>query len=170
MFKYSLILTNREQPRMLNDCGQGPHTCTVARLPFAALAAYSVTLRASSSLRRETSSLTYAAPEDDIMWTPVPLPFLQPPHKLPAPLPTTSQIRKSEDIINQRTDQTIVTIGPDFVGKYGLSTPEREGQTLLYLEHSLPRVPAPRLHATYYDGDDLFIVMERIRGSTLAVV
>ena len=100
-------------------------------------------------------------------WNPVHLPYAKPPDELPAPLPTASQIRKSTDIISQRTGQAIVTYGPHLLIKYGQATPEREGQTLLYLEQNLSDFPAPRLYAMYYDNNDLFIVMERIKGRTL---
>ena len=64
----------------------------------------------------------------------------------------------------------VVAATSDVVVRYGRSTKEREGQTLVYLEEYLPQVPAPRLYAMYYDSGDLFILMERIHGIRLDLV
>ena len=56
---------------------------------------------------------------------------------------------------------------PDFVVKFGSSTREREGQTLLFLEKYAPQVPAPRLYAMYREDGDLFIIMQRFPGIQL---
>lgn len=98
------------------------------------------------------------------------LPYIRNPEGLPVKLPPTKQIREAANIVSQRTGQTIVTIGTELFVKYGRATSEREGQTLLYIEEKLPKLPVPRLYAMYYDHDDLFIVMERIRGPSLDTV
>ena len=88
----------------------------------------------------------------------------------PTPLPTAEEIRSSTAIISQRTGQTITAVTPDLLVKFGRSTSEREGQTLLYLEQCVSNFPAPRLYAMYYDHGDLFIVMQLIPGRTLEMV
>ncbi|TKA25447.1 hypothetical protein B0A50_06314 [Salinomyces thailandicus] len=55
----------------------------------------------------------------------------------------------------------------EVIVKYGYSTTEREGQTLLYLESEVPDIPAPRLYAMYYDSRQLFLVMQRKPGVRL---
>lgn len=102
-----------------------------------------------------------------MVWTKAILPYVRDPDQLPATLPTIDEIRNASDIVSQRTGQTIVIVGSTFLIKYGRATPEREGQTLLYLEHALPKLPVPRLYAMYHDGADLFVVMERIHGPNL---
>ncbi|GLA11789.1 hypothetical protein AnigIFM62618_005759 [Aspergillus niger] len=45
-----------------------------------------------------------------------------------------------------------------------------EGQALVYLERHVPEVPAPRLYAMYYEGKQLFLVMQRIPGVQLNTI
>lgn len=106
------------------------------------------------------------------VWSPVSLPFQRPVENLPANLsiPTPDEIRNTTTIIKQRIGQTVVAVGRDILVKYGRSTSEREGQTLLYLETCLPKVPAPRLYSMYYDAEDLFIVMELVPGAPLDIL
>lgn len=107
------------------------------------------------------------APNQTQPWTPATLPFRCSADLLPATFPSASEIRSSLAIIKQRTGQTVVAIGSEFIVKYGRSTPEREGQTLLFLESCVPTVPAPRLYGMFYDQDELFIVMQRVPGVPL---
>lgn len=79
-------------------------------------------------------------------------------------------IRSSAAVIKQRTGQKIVAVSSDVLVKYGQSTTECEGQTLLYLEQCVTNFPAPRLYAMYNDDGDFFIVMERIPGPTLDIM
>lgn len=104
------------------------------------------------------------------MWKPVSLPYTACHGVLPTTLPTVDEIRASTGVIYQRTGQTVVAVSPDVFVKYGQSTQEREGQTLLYLERYLPKIPAPRLYAMYYDSGDLFIVMQRLPGVRLDTI
>lgn len=104
------------------------------------------------------------------MWTPVRLPYFKPADRLPAKLPTASEIRASPAIIKQRTGQAVVAASPQVLVKYGRGTAQREGQALLYLEDCIPSVPAPRLYAMFEDSKDLFIIMERIPGTDLESV
>lgn len=100
-------------------------------------------------------------------WAPASLPFTRRDGLCPTPLPTAETIRASTDVIIRRGGQTVVAVTPDVVVKYGKSTKVREGQTLLYLEHNVPDVPAPRLYAMYYDSGELFLVMQRMPGVQL---
>ena len=103
----------------------------------------------------------------DHPWMPAPLPYVKHPDFLPAFFPSVQDIRRSTAIIDQRTGQTIVAATPEVLVKYGQSTTDREGQTLLYLERCVPKFPAPRLYAMYYDEGDFFVVMQRIPGRSL---
>ncbi|KAL9093423.1 MAG: hypothetical protein Q9159_000277 [Coniocarpon cinnabarinum] len=104
---------------------------------------------------------------DYLVWKPIPVPFSRDVERLPAPLPAVEQIENSSNILGQRTGQTIVAVDVHFIVKFGSATAEREGQTLLFLEHRLPHLHVPRLYAMYRHGDKLYKVIERIRGQRL---
>jgi len=53
------------------------------------------------------------------------------------------------------------------VAKFGRGINVAEGQALLYLERHAPEVPAPRLHAMFRDGEEVFLVMDRAPGVPL---
>ena len=101
------------------------------------------------------------------MWTPVHLPFERDDGSCPGPLPTVQEIRASNAFITQRSGQTVVSVTPDVLVKFGRSVKYREGHALLYLERYVPRVPAPRLYAMYYNDEELFLVMQRMPGVQL---
>lgn len=91
---------------------------------------------------------------------PASIPFTRSSELGPAKLPTVTETRTSHAVISRRTGQTIVAATPEIVVKFGRSTKVREGQTLLFLEQCVPKLPAPRLYAMFYDTGDLFILME----------
>lgn len=138
--------------------------------PFQALACGLSFRHPSSGLainKQYILRLTSTMSSESGSWTPAAIPVLR---KDCPPLPSPAEIRACANIISERTGQTIVTTNPEIIVKYGLGTPEREGQTLLFLEQYAPEVQAPRLYAMYRDGEHTLIVMERIPGTTLSRV
>lgn len=101
------------------------------------------------------------------MWTPPKLPYYVAADQLPAPLPTTQEIRACSTILHQRSTVTVKAIGTHFVVKYGPGTKIREGNNLNYLHQHLSGLPIPRLWAMYNEDEDVFIVMEFFDGNTL---
>lgn len=99
------------------------------------------------------------------------LPYIVDEQTLPAPLPTANEIASSSDILSKTGGCTVVGVGTHFVVKYGPQVVPLEGETMLFLSQSTP-VPVPRVYAMYQDLDKkvtyTYIVMERIRGRTLA--
>lgn len=101
----------------------------------------------------------------------LPLPYLRDPRDLPAPLPTTEEIRgasniiKGDDVCDTRR---VVTVGCHYLVKYGPRARRIEGDNLLFLELQKPQIRAPRLYAMWQDANnELYIVMERILGQPL---
>jgi len=99
------------------------------------------------------------------------LPYFRNPEELPAPLPTTSEILASNDIIKgieAWATRKVVGVGEHFIVKYSPSNDQIEGENLLFLERNNLRGFAPRLYAMWKEADGtIFLVMERIRGDTL---
>ncbi|KAF2128093.1 hypothetical protein P153DRAFT_367983 [Dothidotthia symphoricarpi CBS 119687] len=90
---------------------------------------------------------------------------------LPANLPTLEEIEAATEILSDRTQCKVVGIGVHFVVKYGAQVDKLEGETTLFLGQSTC-VPVPRVYALfqtpYRDIKRTYIIMERIRGPTLA--
>ncbi|TAQ87983.1 hypothetical protein B7494_g3664 [Chlorociboria aeruginascens] len=90
---------------------------------------------------------------------------------LPAPLPTTSEILASNDIIKgieTWATRKVVGVGKYFIAKYSQSNDQIEGENLLFLERNNLQGFAPRLYAMWKEVDGtLFLVMERLYGNTL---
>lgn len=99
------------------------------------------------------------------------LPYFKKDKDLPAPLPTTSEILASKDIIKGTeawATRKVVGVGQHFVVKYSPSNDQIEGENLLFLEQNKIRGFAPRLYAMWKEEDEtLFLVMERLPGNTL---
>jgi hypothetical protein len=97
--------------------------------------------------------------------------YLRAASELPAPLPTTSEILASTEIIKGYetwATRKVVGVGEDFIAKYSNSNPAIEGTNLLFLEQNNLRGFAPLLYAMWKEEDGtLFIVMQRLRGETL---
>lgn len=102
------------------------------------------------------------------MWKPVDLPFQN--SQSLSPLPTTDEIRACTNVLWETTASKFVTINDNIVVKYGGCINTCEGQALIYLERHVPEVPAPRLYAMYYEGKQLFLVMQRIPGVQLNAI
>ncbi|BCR94674.1 uncharacterized protein AKAW2_11720A [Aspergillus luchuensis] len=102
------------------------------------------------------------------MWKPVDLPFQK---SQPQPrLPTTDEIRACTNVLWETMASKVVTFNDNIVVKYGGCINTWEGQALIYLERHVPEVPAPRLYAMYYEGKQLFLVMQRIPGVQLDTI
>ncbi|KAF2793234.1 hypothetical protein K505DRAFT_277318 [Melanomma pulvis-pyrius CBS 109.77] len=105
------------------------------------------------------------------------LPYFADEASLPTALPTAEDIESTTEIISERIlggAGKIVGVGDHFVVKYGVFVNLQEGQTMLFLQHS-SIVPVPRIYALYQKPGPNnytynYIVMERIRGPTLASV
>lgn len=93
------------------------------------------------------------------MWKPPKLPYYVAADQLPAPLPTTQEIRASSTILDQRSAQTVKAMGVHFVAKYGPGTKILEGNNLIYLHQHSSSLPIPRLWAMYKEDEDVFIIM-----------
>jgi Phosphotransferase enzyme family len=97
--------------------------------------------------------------------------YFRNPKELPAPLPTTSEILASNDIIKgieTWATRKVVGVGKHFIAKYSRSNDQIEGENLLFLEQNNLQGFAPRLYAMWKEADGtLFVVMERLRGNTL---
>ncbi|KAL2434147.1 hypothetical protein ABEF95_014749 [Exophiala dermatitidis] len=106
-------------------------------------------------------------PQGQEMWTPPALPYFVDPAQLPAPLPTTQDIRACGTILNERTAQKVKAVGDHFVVKYGPGTEIREGNNLIFIQHQLPSLPVPRVWAMYEEDGEVFIIMDYCQGTTL---
>ncbi|RDL38458.1 Uncharacterized protein BP5553_02798 [Venustampulla echinocandica] len=102
---------------------------------------------------------------------PLGIPYFRNPKELPAPLPTTSEIPVSNDIIKGAeawATRKFVSVGKHFIAKYSPSNDEIEGENLLFLERNNLLGFAPRLYAMWRGVDrSLFLLMERLPGKTL---
>ncbi|OJJ72572.1 hypothetical protein ASPBRDRAFT_54390 [Aspergillus brasiliensis CBS 101740] len=96
------------------------------------------------------------------MWKPVEIPF-QNSQPLPI-LPATDEIRACTNILWETMASKVVTVDDNILVKYGGCINTWEGQALVYLERHVPQVPAPRLYAMYYEGKQLFLIMQRVPG------
>lgn len=101
------------------------------------------------------------------MWQPVTLPYRSENAPL---LPTANEIRRCRQVLGERSAVKIVAVSEQVVVKFGGALDVSEGQALIYLEQHVPDVPAPRLHAMYYDCMQLFLVMERVPGVRLDTI
>ncbi|EXJ92921.1 hypothetical protein A1O3_01477 [Capronia epimyces CBS 606.96] len=100
----------------------------------------------------------------------VSIPYYAPAAALPAALPTTAEIKRSVEVLSQRSTAKVVTVGSHFVAKYGRLNLE-EGRMMIFVQqHS--QVPVLRVFALYRDDEEetSYIVMERIHGQTLKVI
>lgn len=102
------------------------------------------------------------------MFTPASLPYTSP--DCPVPLPTTPEIRTCPNVLHERHGGCVVAMNDRVVVKFGSTVMEGEGQALIYLERYVPDVPAPQLYSMYRDGNQLFLVMQRISGKRLDLV
>jgi aminoglycoside phosphotransferase (APT) family kinase protein len=105
------------------------------------------------------------------------LPYFADEASLPDALPTPEEIESATEILNERmcgASGKVVGVGDHFIVKYGSFVNLQEGQTMLFLQRS-STIPVPRIYALYQKlGPEnniySYIVMERIRGPTLASV
>jgi aminoglycoside phosphotransferase (APT) family kinase protein len=105
------------------------------------------------------------------------LPYFVDEASLPTTLPTAEEIESATEILNERMSGAsgkVVGVGNHFIVKYGAFVNLQEGQTMLFLQHS-STIPVPRIYALYQKpgpNNDTYsyIVMERIRGPSLASV
>lgn len=102
------------------------------------------------------------------MWEPVDIPF-QNSQPLPV-LPTTDEIRACANILWETGGSKVIAVNDDIVVKYGKCVHVWEGQALVYLERHAPDIPAPRMYAMYYDGKELFLIMQRVAGVQLNTI
>jgi hypothetical protein len=101
------------------------------------------------------------------MWNPVELPFKC---DSSPPLPTVDEIRSCSDVIQRRSAKKVVAINDKVVAKFGGGIDVAEGQALIFLERHAPGVPAPKLHAMFRDGTEVFLIMERAPGLQLDAI
>ncbi|GKZ27931.1 hypothetical protein AbraIFM66951_001461 [Aspergillus brasiliensis] len=102
------------------------------------------------------------------MWKPVEIPF-QNSQPLPT-LPATDEIRACTNILWETMASKVVTVNDNILVEYGGCINTWEGQALVYLERHVPQVPAPRLYAMYYEGKQLFLIMQRVPGVQLDAI
>ena len=107
---------------------------------------------------------SYLPPINLAMWTPVELPFKS--DNSPV-LPTADEIRSCPDVIQRRSAKKVVALNDKVIAKFGGGIDVAEGQALIFLERHAPGVPAPRLHAMFRDGNEIFLIMERAPGKQL---
>ena len=99
------------------------------------------------------------------MWKSVSLPYKT--VDAAVTIQSTEEIRACTNVMYERHLASIVALSDQVVAKFGGAVNEWEGQALIYLERYVPHVPAPRLHAMYYDSAQLFLVMQRMPGDRL---
>jgi hypothetical protein len=95
--------------------------------------------------------------------------FIRDSKDLPSPLPSSKQVREAPDNIQEidvDAGRRVVIVGPYLV-KYGKYASPLEGLNLLFLEQTLPDIPAPKLYAMWREGNEVFLVMEFFEGETL---
>ncbi|KIW14196.1 hypothetical protein PV08_06977 [Exophiala spinifera] len=98
-------------------------------------------------------------------------PYYAPPADLPAPLPTTDEIKNATDIIaDDNGHPKVVCVGP-YVIKYGRGVDLYEGKNMMFVEQATTTgaVRLPRVYAFFEDAADecTYIIMEKIQGQTL---
>jgi len=106
-------------------------------------------------------------PEDSTpksTWIPVKIPIK---NDNSPPAPTASEIWTCPNILQERSAKKVVALNDKVVAKFGGAISVAEGQALLCLEQYAPSVPAPRLHAMFRDGIEVFLVMDRAPGVQL---
>lgn len=113
------------------------------------------------------SEHTYSYSSRQVMWNPVELPFKS---DSSPPLPTVDEIRSCSDVIQRRSAKKVVAINDRAVAKFGGAIDVAEGQALVFLERHAPGVPAPKLHAMFRDGIEVFLIMERAPGMQLDAI
>jgi hypothetical protein len=93
------------------------------------------------------------------------LPFHAAESSLPAPIPSKSDIEKSQNILLDYTGRKVVTVGKHFVVKYGLGVDLMEGENLLFV-HRNTSIRVPRVYALFTDDNDgkNYLIMEYIAG------
>lgn len=96
------------------------------------------------------------------------LPFIADQRNLPAPLPTLDDIESAVEILSDTTGRKVVGVNIYFVVKYGMQVDPIEGETMIFLAQST-QVPVPQVYALFQNPtkDTTYIVMERIKGSSL---
>ncbi|KAL9618510.1 MAG: hypothetical protein Q9160_006766 [Pyrenula sp. 1 TL-2023] len=101
------------------------------------------------------------------------IPYAADAASLPAPLPTTTEIHSSEDVLVERTRCKVVGVGEHFVVKYGFGVSLLEGESMRFVRESTS-VPVPALYASFQIPEPknasykkTYLIMERIRGVTL---
>lgn len=105
------------------------------------------------------------------------IPYYAEEASLPAPLPTAEEMESATEILTERgavSSNYVRGIGEHFVVKYGACVNLQEGRTMLFLK-SATNVPVPRVYALFQKPKSnnriySYIVMERIRGPTLASI
>lgn len=97
---------------------------------------------------------------DNTIW-PVTLPYFR---DLQVNLPTIEEIKNSTKTYKSNVKTVVLASG--YIVKYGKFVQENEGQTLLFLE-AHTTCPAPRLHAMFRDGEDVYLVMQHIPAQPL---
>jgi hypothetical protein len=104
-------------------------------------------------------------------WTPVRIPLLRPPSRLPAPLLKEREFLQSTIVLREHVSHhRVVAVGEHFIVKHGRGVEEIEGQTLLFLERFRSKsLIVPRLYAMWRMSSigHLCLVMERIHGLDL---
>ncbi|KAI0406508.1 kinase-like domain-containing protein [Xylaria palmicola] len=103
-------------------------------------------------------------------YTPITLPYIAPASRLPAPLPTQTEVLASKDFLQQPQsfkDTRIVRVGEYFVAKYGADVKAVEGENMLFVkEHT--NIPVPQVYAIYtFDEGKTMLIMEYIAGTSL---
>ncbi|QDS70316.1 hypothetical protein FKW77_008407 [Venturia effusa] len=105
------------------------------------------------------------------MTSSIELPYYRDASLLPSLLPTTAEIENAgttmPSIRDPRYGGRIVIVKGHYVAKYGSHhIAENEGHALLFIEKNLS-IPAPRLHAMYYEAGKLYMVMDLMPGRNL---
>ncbi|TID14073.1 hypothetical protein E2P81_ATG07142 [Venturia nashicola] len=98
------------------------------------------------------------------------LPYYRDASPLRSLLPTTAEIENAGTAIpsirDPRYGGRFVIVKGRYVVKYGgHHIAENEGHVLLYIEKNLS-IPAPRLHAIYYEEGKWYIVMDLMPGKS----
>lgn len=101
------------------------------------------------------------------------LPYRADPAILPAALPAVEEIHSARDVLCEAHRKRVVSVGQDFVVKYGFGIFPLEGEIMLFLRQ-FTSVPVPVVYAIFQIPHPehnhicaTYIVMERIQGETL---